>query len=139
MGEWSEYFEDFPEENPANWVGGHFDSQLARRLREEQAERERRQTEANAEIYRLIANARWKAEKERRARKAECLLHTEDCPQCGFTKLNVHRLTESSYLCECQECGIYGAGETREEALERTADAVGEELDWRGEWDIQDD
>lgn len=25
MGEWSEYFEDFPEENPANWINGVFD------------------------------------------------------------------------------------------------------------------
>ena len=24
MGEWSEYFEDFPEENPANWANGQF-------------------------------------------------------------------------------------------------------------------
>lgn len=24
MGEWSEYFEDFPEENPANWVGDRY-------------------------------------------------------------------------------------------------------------------
>lgn len=24
MGEWSEFFEDFPEENPANWVDGVF-------------------------------------------------------------------------------------------------------------------
>jgi hypothetical protein len=24
MGEWSDYFEDFPEENPANWVNGRF-------------------------------------------------------------------------------------------------------------------
>ena len=24
MGEWSDYFEDFPEENPANWVHGRF-------------------------------------------------------------------------------------------------------------------
>lgn len=24
MGDWSEYFEDFPEENPENWVGGGF-------------------------------------------------------------------------------------------------------------------
>ena len=22
MGEWSEFFEDFPEENPANWING---------------------------------------------------------------------------------------------------------------------
>jgi hypothetical protein len=24
MGEWSEFFEDFPEENPANWFNGVF-------------------------------------------------------------------------------------------------------------------
>lgn len=24
MGEWSDYFEDFPNENPANWVNGRF-------------------------------------------------------------------------------------------------------------------
>jgi hypothetical protein len=24
MGEWSDYFEDFPEENPANYINGHF-------------------------------------------------------------------------------------------------------------------
>ncbi|SDX57436.1 hypothetical protein SAMN05421644_1075 [Allochromatium warmingii] len=24
MGEWSEYFEDFPEENPANWANVQF-------------------------------------------------------------------------------------------------------------------
>jgi hypothetical protein len=22
MGEWSDFFEDFPEENPANWIDG---------------------------------------------------------------------------------------------------------------------
>ena len=24
MGEWSDYFEDFPEENSANWIDGRF-------------------------------------------------------------------------------------------------------------------
>lgn len=24
MGEWSDYFEDFPEENPGNWVNGRY-------------------------------------------------------------------------------------------------------------------
>jgi hypothetical protein len=33
VGEWSEYFEDFPEENPANWVNGRFDPQGAAALR----------------------------------------------------------------------------------------------------------
>jgi hypothetical protein len=33
MGEWSDYFEDFPEENPANWVAGRFDPEGAARRR----------------------------------------------------------------------------------------------------------
>jgi hypothetical protein len=33
MGEWSEYFEDFPEENPANCVNGQFDPNAAARQR----------------------------------------------------------------------------------------------------------
>lgn len=32
MGEWSEYFEDFPEENPANWVKGEFNPRLAQEV-----------------------------------------------------------------------------------------------------------
>lgn len=29
MGEWSEYFEDVPAENPANWIKGRFDPAAA--------------------------------------------------------------------------------------------------------------
>lgn len=37
MGEWSEYFEDFPEENPANWIDGRFDPVAATRQRQTEA------------------------------------------------------------------------------------------------------
>jgi hypothetical protein len=36
MGEWSDYFEDFPEENQANYVGGRFDPAGARAQRDAQ-------------------------------------------------------------------------------------------------------
>jgi hypothetical protein len=36
MGEWSEYFEDFPEENPGNYVDGKFDPGAASAQRERQ-------------------------------------------------------------------------------------------------------
>ncbi|THC43222.1 hypothetical protein [Massilia sp. Mn16-1_5] len=36
MGEWSEYFEDFPEEDPANYLGGKFDPRGAATQREAQ-------------------------------------------------------------------------------------------------------
>lgn len=37
MGEMSEYFEDFPEENPANWVNGKFDPEEAQALRDQKS------------------------------------------------------------------------------------------------------
>lgn len=36
MGEWSEYFEDFPEEDPANYVNDRFDPTGARAQRDAQ-------------------------------------------------------------------------------------------------------
>lgn len=36
MGEWSEYFEDFPVENPRNYVNGNFDRKGAEALRSAQ-------------------------------------------------------------------------------------------------------
>lgn len=30
MGEWSDYFEDFPEEDQANYINGQFSPELAR-------------------------------------------------------------------------------------------------------------
>jgi len=119
MGEWSEYFEDFPEENPANWVNGQFNLGLRAQLNKESAQ----QAEANLEVRQLIMNAK-------RERKAKSLVATEDCPQCGLTELRTYKLSETFYLCECQDCGIYGAGQTHEEALAKTANAVGEGLDW---------
>ncbi|MCP8688921.1 hypothetical protein [Marinobacterium sedimentorum] len=70
MGEWSEYFEDFPEENPANYVGGRFDPAGAKRARELEA----KASQANAEVKKMLEDA-WKAEKER------SLLVVEKCPQ----------------------------------------------------------
>jgi len=34
MSDWSDYFEDFPEENPANYVGSKFDPEGAKQARE---------------------------------------------------------------------------------------------------------
>ena len=34
MGEWSEHFEDFPEEDPGNYVNGIYSEDLARRRKQ---------------------------------------------------------------------------------------------------------
>lgn len=120
MGEWSDYFEDFPEENPANWVNGQFNPGLREQLNKENAQ----QMAANLELRQLITKAK-------RERKANSLFLKEDCPQCGLMELNTYKLSENFYLCECQDCGIYGAGPTHSEALSNTSSAIGEGLDWR--------
>jgi len=54
MGEWSDYFEDFPEENPANYVGGRFDPKGAEVLRAATAKRSVEQAALDAEIARIV-------------------------------------------------------------------------------------
>ena len=54
MGDWSDYFEDFPEENPANWIGGHFDLQAAAAARDREAKLAREQAKLDAEISSII-------------------------------------------------------------------------------------
>ena len=78
MGDWSDYFEDFPEENPANWVNGRFDPALRAKLNSE----ERLQAAANSELLEMIR----KAKKET---KAKSQLITENCPQYGLEKLRL--------------------------------------------------
>jgi hypothetical protein len=64
MGEWSEYFEDFPDENPANYVNGRFDPEGAAQLRSHQTEVSAKQAALNKEIADII-------KKHREAKKPE--------------------------------------------------------------------
>lgn len=124
MGEWSEYFEDFPEENPANYVNGQFNPQLAQEVRNHEAQLSATTNKARAEINAVIMKA-WLET------KSKALLLTEDCPQCGLTELNTYKISDTFYLCECQDCGIHGRGETHALALKNTFDVIGDGLDWR--------
>lgn len=58
MGEWSEYFEDFPEENQANYVEGRFDPAGASAQREAQQKAElklkKEQQQLDAEIAAIV-------------------------------------------------------------------------------------
>lgn len=55
MGEWSDYFEDFPEENPANYVGERFDPQGARERARQSAQVAHSQAALDAEIKAIVA------------------------------------------------------------------------------------
>ncbi|HFF6214303.1 hypothetical protein WG628_03600 [Stenotrophomonas maltophilia] len=65
MGEWSEYFEDFPEENPANWINGRFDPEGARREHQRAEVLAQSQAELNSTVRRMIE------EGNRRAREKQ--------------------------------------------------------------------
>lgn len=54
MGEWTEYFEDFPDENQANYVGNRFDPKGAEALRRQNAKVSDEQAKLNAEIARIV-------------------------------------------------------------------------------------
>ena len=56
MGEWSEYFADFPEENPKNYVGDRFDPKGAEALRAARAKAKlaTEQARLDAEIADII-------------------------------------------------------------------------------------
>ncbi|MBL0561410.1 hypothetical protein HQ395_16545 [Aeromonas hydrophila] len=124
MGEWSEYFEDFPEENPANWVNGEFNPQLAQAARNHEDWLRATTNKARSEINSAILKA-WLET------KSKAFLLTENCPQCGLPELNTYKISDTFYLCECQDCGIHGRGETHAQALKNTFDAIGDGLDWR--------
>jgi hypothetical protein len=78
MGEWSDYFEDFPEENPAN--DGVLNP-LAAIIQQLVKRHALAQYKAQAEINTMIAKAKQET-------KARSLLVVEDCPQCGLKELN---------------------------------------------------
>ncbi len=68
MGDWSEYFEDYPEENPANYVGNRFDPSAAAEQRklDALAERVKRESRAlQAKMFRMADEA--KKDVQRRA------------------------------------------------------------------------
>ena len=129
MGEWSEYFEDFPEENPGNYVNGKYDPQQAQYLRTIEAKLTKQELAENFELNKLRAKEKLAFIKH----KQQSLMLIEDCPQCGLKELNTYKLDENHYLCECQDCGIYGEGNSHENALQNTASVIGDGLDWRDE------
>lgn len=55
MGEWSDYFEDFPEENPANYVGERFDPEGAKARAKQSTQIAQDQAKLNAEIREIVA------------------------------------------------------------------------------------
>ena len=56
MGDWSDYFEDFPEENHSNYVGGRFDPAGAKAQREAQQTAALKLTKEQRQLNERIAD-----------------------------------------------------------------------------------
>ena len=70
MGEWSDYFEDYPEENPANYVGDYFDPRAAAAARRQKDKLANEQAALDEEIRLIIERAKHsKIEREKKSKK----------------------------------------------------------------------
>ena len=140
MGEWSEYFEDFPEENPANYRNQGSDlgprskyfpdwhesqltkaelAEIAKKIEAESAELERQA----AEKARYIQEA-----------KSHPLFLVDVCPICNLKTMNIHQISDDHYFGECQECGISDTDTKPEKILEKIEDLV-----WKQSQDLDPD
>ena len=134
MGEWSEYFEDFPEENPANWHSPEDDaekrmgkySEFFPNWREGQLTKAER-AEVKAKID-LLNAAAVKEAKDRadfiREAKTYPLLLTEECPQCYSKEMNIYKISNSGYFCHCQYCDVSASTRDYKQFLESLGESI---------------
>ena len=130
MGEWSEYFEDFPEENPANYPNRGPD--LGPRSKYFPDWHESQLTKAElAEVAKKIEaeNAELERQAEEKAKyiqdaKSHPLFLVDICPICNLKTMNIHQISDDHYFGECQECGISDTDTKPEKILEKIQDLV---------------
>ena len=140
MGEWSEYFEDFPEENPANYPNRGPDLGPRSKYFPDWHESQLTKTEL-AEIAKKIEaeNAeleRQAAEKARYIHEAKSppLFLVDVCPICNLKTINIYQISDDHYFGECQECGISDTDTKPEKILEKIEDLV-----WKQSQDLDPD
>ncbi|WP_444927191.1 hypothetical protein ACJJI4_04270 [Microbulbifer sp. TRSA002] len=117
MGEWSEFFEDFPEYAPGPPSAEELEQEAKRKLKTEIRK-------MNSDAFALI-------EKTQEKEKKQYLEKVENCPQCGEKQLNVYKLKPDHVLCECQSCLTYGSGSDLSIAIQEIICANGDELNWK--------
>lgn len=129
MGEWSEYFEDFPEENLANHkqepnlgpmsiVFPHL--HLSQLTKEELAKENSKISEINAEIARKALEI----ENTIVLAKRTPVAAVDDCPICYGNTMNVFMVSENSFYCECSNCNSSGVGTSPKSIYQDIEDKV---------------
>ena len=122
MGEWSEYFEQFPKENPANF-NKHPDSEVRALCRSHlkggyltKAEL----AEENAKAERL---AKEQADFIKGA-KSKPIYREDSCPICRIKAMNIYKVSDTSFYCECQNCNVSGDGDDIPKIFEKMEDDI---------------
>lgn len=126
MGEWSEYFEQFPEENPANF-NKHPDDEVRALIRpnlrggsltkEEIAEENAQVERQSKEKVDFIQNA-----------KSNPIYREDICPICRMKAMNTYKISDTSFYCECQNCNASGDGFDIDKIFKKIEDVL---------WDIE--
>ena len=129
MGEWSEYFEQFPEENPANQkrepdlgpMSSFFPHlHLSQLTKAELAIENAKIDELNAEAEKLIKE---KAEFIENA-KSKPIYCISNCPICHVETMNIYKVSEASFYCECQNCHVSSDGDDISKIFEKIEDDI---------------
>lgn len=108
MGEWSEYFEDFPEEHPDNYGNAGFCSGkgVAQIFNSETPEDD---AKGLARFLEEVAKELADEEKEEREEEEQNILvrqpfYNSGCIHCGSSKLSVYIVSDDLCLCQCKQC-----------------------------------
>lgn len=116
MGEWSEYFEDFPEENPANQIRepdlGPMSIAFPHLYASQLTKVERIVENAkHEELLQKEEIKRKQKEKLIKALKQGPIFSVEDCPLCYAQAMHIYKSDNLSIYCECLECHSSGLGD----------------------------
>lgn len=90
MSYWSDYFDEFPEKNPANWVDGKFDPKLAQRLHKAQHLNASYHDKDNADLNHMI--------KKVKQETTNALLTTNNHPHYSFNNLKTYLQKYITYV-----------------------------------------
>jgi len=129
MGEWSEYFEQFPEDNPANQkqepdlgpMSIVFPQlHLYQLTKEELAIEHAKIAEIKVEAERL---ARERADFIKEA-KSKPMYQLKDCPICYAEAMVIFKVSEDAFYCECHQCKASDVGSDISEILDKIEDNI---------------
>lgn len=124
MGEWSEYFEDFPEENPANQLPIDEQrlgpkSKYFPQWHESQLTKEER-----AIVQALIEEEEAKELAYESEIKNAHIIEIQACPLCYSEGFVIKELKDKTFYCNCTECNVTKTGADLNIIIEQLKESI---------------